>query len=73
MNEMLKRIVLKNYFDGSNAANLQQIWNSHAVLSTITGWHDRIPRPFGLTLAGVALARVYIEYKGINASGIERF
>lgn len=73
MDNMLKKIILKNYFNGTNAAVLHKVWYSHDSLCMTSRWHDQIPKPFGLTLAGIALSRVYMEYRGVNPSHVENF
>lgn len=73
MDNMLQNIILKKYYNGTNGAFLHQVWYTHADLRRTSSWHDQIPMPFGLTLAGIALSRVYLEYRGVNPSYVENF
>ena len=56
-----------------NHERLHNVWYSHTAPKEVSDWYNRIEMPFGLTLAGIALARVYIEYRCVNPSYLEEF
>lgn len=73
MSRLLRDKVLKKFCGGINQMEWHNEWYSRPALRTISKWYDNIHVPFGLTLAGIALSRVYMEVRGVNPSEIEKY